>query len=59
MPASCSRPAPISAPLAWDEVDERLDPLAFTLRAIERRLREPDPWAGFFEARQQLDVRTH
>jgi bifunctional non-homologous end joining protein LigD len=50
--------APISVPLAWDEVDARLDPSAFTLRTIERRLREPDPWAGFFEARQRLDVRT-
>jgi len=46
--------APVSTPLAWDEVDPRLDPAAFNLRTIERRLAGPDPWAGFWTSRQRL-----
>jgi bifunctional non-homologous end joining protein LigD len=30
--------APVSTPLAWDELDDRLDPRAFTMEAVERRI---------------------
>jgi bifunctional non-homologous end joining protein LigD len=39
--------APVSTPLAWDEVTPRLDPARFTIRTLERRLAKTDPWKGF------------
>jgi bifunctional non-homologous end joining protein LigD len=32
--------APVSTPLAWDEVTESLDPRAFTLRTVRERVTE-------------------
>jgi bifunctional non-homologous end joining protein LigD len=32
--------APVSTPLAWDEVDERLDPRAFTMAAVLERVEQ-------------------
>jgi bifunctional non-homologous end joining protein LigD len=46
--------APISTPLAWDEVDPKLDPADFNLRSIERRLAATDPWSDFWRRRQRL-----
>jgi bifunctional non-homologous end joining protein LigD len=46
--------APISTPLAWDEVDVKLDPARYNLRTLERRLAGPDPWADFWARRQRL-----
>jgi bifunctional non-homologous end joining protein LigD len=46
--------APISTPLAWDEVDPRLDPAHHNLRSIERRLAGDDPWHDFWSRRQRL-----
>ena len=38
--------APVAMPLAWDEVTPKLDPAAFTLASVPRRIaRLPDPWA--------------
>ncbi|HUQ41462.1 MAG TPA: non-homologous end-joining DNA ligase [Candidatus Limnocylindrales bacterium] len=39
--------APVSTPLAWDEVTPKLDPARFTVRTFDRRLAKPDPWADF------------
>lgn len=46
--------APVSTPLAWDEVTLRLDPARWTIRTIARRLAKDDPWADFWKARQRL-----
>ncbi len=46
--------APFSTPLHWSEVTKTLDPNAFNLGNFERRLRQLDPWKGFFAKRQSL-----
>ena len=45
--ARASDYAGASTPLAWDELDDRLDPRAFTIRTLPGRLREVgDLWAA-------------
>ncbi len=46
--------APVSMPLAWDEVSPRLDPTVFTIRTAERRMGAKAPWSSFFSHRQTL-----
>ena len=46
--------APVSTPLAWDEVSPRLDPATFNMRTFERRLAGTDPWSDFWRRRQSL-----
>jgi bifunctional non-homologous end joining protein LigD len=46
--------APVSTPLAWDEVSPRLDPAAFNVRTFEQRLAGADPWSDFWRRRQSL-----
>ncbi len=47
--------APVSTPLAWDEVDERLDPAAFTLDEVRARVvRHGDLLAPVLKLRQSL-----
>lgn len=47
--------APVATPLAWDELDEKLDPSRFTVTTLPERLaRIADPWEGFAEMRQAL-----
>jgi bifunctional non-homologous end joining protein LigD len=47
--------APVSAPLRWEEVDEGLDPLAFTMDAVLDRIdREGDLFEGVLGTRQRL-----
>lgn len=46
--------APVSTPLAWSEVTESLDPTQFTIATFKERLKQPDPWSGFFAQRQSL-----
>lgn len=58
--ARASPGATVATPLAWDELDARLDPARFNVRTVPRRLARSkrDPWRGFFELRQALTRRT-
>ena len=47
--------APVSTPLRWDEVNERLDPAAFTMEAVLARVaRDGDLFAGVLNEKQLL-----
>ncbi len=47
--------APVSTPLRWDEVDESLDPAAFTMDVVRRRVAEHgDLFEGVLTTRQSL-----
>jgi bifunctional non-homologous end joining protein LigD len=48
--------ATVATPVAWAEVDARLDPRKFTLRTVPDRLarQRNDPWEGFRSLRQPL-----
>jgi len=46
--------APVSTPLAWDEVSPRMDPATFNVRNFEKRLSGSDPWADFWRRKQAL-----
>jgi bifunctional non-homologous end joining protein LigD len=47
--------APVSTPLRWDEVNQSLDPAAFTMDAVlERVAREGDLFAGVLTTKQSL-----
>ena len=48
--------ATVATPLAWQEVTHRLDPEAYTLASIPRRLKRQgrDPWGDFATLRQPL-----
>lgn len=48
--------APLSVPLAWDELSPRLTPQRFTVTTLERRLRRlgADPWRRYGRVRQRL-----
>ena len=49
--ARASDYAGASAPLTWDELDDRLDPRAFTIRTLPDRLQQVgDLWAGLRNA---------
>jgi bifunctional non-homologous end joining protein LigD len=39
--------APVSTPLAWDEVSPKLDPATFTIRTLAKRVAKVDPWKDF------------
>ena len=48
--------APVSTPLRWDEVNEKLDPAAFTMDVVLERIREHgDLFAGVLTTKQRLD----
>jgi bifunctional non-homologous end joining protein LigD len=47
--------APVSTPLRWDEVNEKLDPLSFTMSAVLERVRKHgDLFVGVLTTRQRL-----
>jgi bifunctional non-homologous end joining protein LigD len=47
--------APVSTPVGWDEVGEKLDPAAFTMAAVlDRVARRGDLFAGLLTTRQSL-----
>jgi bifunctional non-homologous end joining protein LigD len=46
--------APVSTPLAWDEVSPRLDPAAFNMRTFAKHMAGDDPWSDFWRRRQAL-----
>ncbi|MBO0711057.1 MAG: DNA ligase D [Acetobacteraceae bacterium] len=48
--------ATVATPLAWREVTEALDPAAFTLQTVPRRLKKPraNPWKGFEDAARPI-----
>jgi bifunctional non-homologous end joining protein LigD len=47
--------APVSVPLAWDELTPRRTPARFTIATVPRRLREiSDPWAEYGTTAQSL-----
>jgi bifunctional non-homologous end joining protein LigD len=48
--------APVSTPLRWDEVDEKLDPASFTMDVVlERVRRDGDLFAGVLTTKQRID----
>src|SRR5437868_4850870 len=47
--------APVSTPLLWEEVNEKLDPTAFTMDVVRERVRKHgDLFAGVLTTRQRL-----
>jgi bifunctional non-homologous end joining protein LigD len=46
--------APVSTPLDWSEVKPTLDPGDFNIANFAKRLDRRDPWADFFQSRQDL-----
>jgi len=54
--ARARKGAPVSTPIAWDELDRDTRFDAFTIRNVPARLRgrRKDPWAGFFTVEQSI-----
>jgi DNA ligase D len=48
--------APVATPLAWEELTPKLDPKAFDIRSVPKRLARlhSDPWAGMARLAQKL-----
>jgi bifunctional non-homologous end joining protein LigD len=51
--------APVSAPLAWDELSDAIRPDHFTVDNLRQRLdfMSRDPWTDFFTLKQKLNLR--
>jgi bifunctional non-homologous end joining protein LigD len=51
--------APVSTPLAWDELSARRSPDRFTVQSVPARLARlgGDPWEGFWTCEQRLPAR--
>jgi len=50
--------APVSVPVAWDELRTSLNPQGFTVLTVPRRLAKlkSDPWRSYWNSRQKLTV---
>jgi bifunctional non-homologous end joining protein LigD len=50
--------APVSVPLAWDELSDTLDPLSLTVATVPDRLRrlKRDPWRAYFTTKQRISA---
>jgi bifunctional non-homologous end joining protein LigD len=46
--------APVSTPLAWSEVKSSLEPAEFNIATFKKRRKRIDPWAQFFNSRENL-----
>jgi bifunctional non-homologous end joining protein LigD len=46
--------APVSAPVAWEELTPALRPAGLTVATLLPRLAQPDPWAEFGQVRQGI-----
>jgi bifunctional non-homologous end joining protein LigD len=48
--------APVSTPLAWEELERGVRSDSFNLSNLPERLESlaADPWAGFFEVKQSI-----
>jgi bifunctional non-homologous end joining protein LigD len=49
-----TKQAPISAPLEWSQLKKGLNPQKFNIYSVAEI--KTDPWKGFFEHKQKLDV---
>jgi bifunctional non-homologous end joining protein LigD len=51
--------APVSAPVAWEELEAGIDPLDFTIETMPDRIAEKgDLWAGILDPASAFDVET-
>lgn len=46
----------VSVPVSWDELPELTGGAHWTLRTVEGRLAQPDPWAAYASTRQSIDA---
>jgi bifunctional non-homologous end joining protein LigD len=51
--------APVAVPIAWDEFAAGVDPAAFTLASVPRRLAQlADPWQAIHDLDQAITARA-
>ncbi|AYK03136.1 DNA ligase D [Legionella sainthelensi] len=48
--------APVSAPLAWDELSDKMEDNSYTIKTLPNRLKQlkEDPWKDFWHIKQSL-----
>ncbi|MBA2655825.1 MAG: DNA ligase D [Tatlockia sp.] len=50
--------APVSTPLSWDELSNRIEDNSYTIKTLPKRLAQlkQDPWEDFFKIKQSLNL---